>query len=226
MQTAPGIYAVRAAGSMAYLLGGAELTLVDAGGPGSAPRILGAIRRLERQPRDLTRILLTHVDLDHAGALAPLVAATGARVYAHPLAVRRIQAGDVPQGERGLRSRLAGVLRVFFRVRPVPAEPVADGDVLPILGGLEAIYTGGHSPDHVVYFVRQSRLLLSGDLLEVSRRHLQALPAPTPLGREQTVAALRHLADLDPLAVLPGHGAAYRDNISVRLIRLAEILEV
>lgn len=226
MQVAPGVYAIRAVGSMAYLLGGIELTLVDTGGPGSARRILGYLRQLERQPRDLTHIFLTHVDLDHTGALAALAEATGALIYAHPVALRRALTGDIPRGERGLRSSWVALRRLFSPVRPVAAgEALTDGQRFPILGGLEAIFTGGHSPDHIVYFLSQSRLVLAGDLLQVRAGHLQAVPASTPAGRAQTVIALRHLANLDPLAILPGHGPVYRNNIALRLARLAEILE-
>ena len=226
MQVAPGVYAIQAVGSMAYLLGGVDLSLIDTGGPGSASRILRYIRRLERDPRELTRILLTHVDLDHVGTLAALVRATGARVHAHPEALRRVFAGNIPTGQRGWRSTVTRLRRVFFPVGPVAeGEPLADGLELPVLGGLEAIFTAGHSPDHVAYFLRRSRLLWAGDLLRVSRGHLEAVPGPTPRQRQQTVAALRRLAGLDPLVVLPGHGPAFRDNIALRLVRQAEILE-
>lgn len=226
MQVAPGVYAIRAVSSTVYLLGGIELALVDAGGPGSASRILSYVGRLGHRPRDLTRVLLTHVDLDHVGGLSALIEATGARVSAHPEALRSLRAGEVPRGERGLNSAWAALRGLFSPVRPISAgEPLADGAMLPILGGLEAIYSGGHSQDHVVYFLRQPRLLLSGDLLQVSRGHLQAVPGPTAPERQRTVDALRRLAELDPLVVLPGHGPPYRDNIPLRLIRLAEILE-
>ncbi len=226
MQVAPGVYAIRAVSSTAYLIGGVELTLVDTGGPGSARRILSWIRRLEHSPRDLTRVLLTHVDLDHVGALPAMLEATGARVMAHPDALRRIRGGEVPRGERGLSSTWAALRHLFAPVRPLAVgEPIADGAVLPVLGGLEAIWTGGHSPDHVVYFLAQPRLLFSGDLLQVGRGHLQAVPGAAPADRTQTVAALRRLAGLDPLVVLAGHGPPYRDNIALRLVRLAEILE-
>ncbi len=227
MQVAPGVFAIRAVGSMVYLLGGAELSLVDAGGPGSAPRIVRYIRSLERQPRDLACILLTHVDMDHVGGILDLVAATGARICAHPDALRRLETGQIPRGERGLRSTLVALRRLFVRSTrlELAAEPLDDGALLPTLGGLQVIHTGGHSLEHTVFFARQSRLLFSGDLLRVSRGHLEAVPGPTPNRRQEMVAALRRLADLDPLAVLPGHGPAYRNNIALRLIRLAEILE-
>jgi glyoxylase-like metal-dependent hydrolase (beta-lactamase superfamily II) len=227
MQVAPGVYAIGAVGSTAYLLGGIELTAVDAGGPGSAPRILRQVRQLERQPRDLTRILLTHVDLDHVGGLPDLVEATGARVFAHPAAFDLLAAGRVAWGDRGLSSAWALVRGAFTRPRraQMAGEPLVDGMVLPILGGLRAIFTGGHSEDHVVYFLEQSRLVLAGDLLEARRGHLEAFPGQGALRREETVIALRRLAELDPLGILPGHGPVYRDNIALRLIRLAEILE-
>lgn len=226
MQAAPGVYAIRTVGCTVYLLGGIELTLIDAGGPGSARRILSVIRRLEHRPQDLARIFLTHVDLDHVGGLAALVAATGARVFAHPEALRRLAAGDIPRGERGIRSSLVALRRLFASAAAPPTgEALADGMELNILGGLDVIFTAGHSPDHVAYFLRQSRLVLAGDLLIVQRRHLQPQPGPTPEERAQTVLALRRLAALNPLAVLPAHGLPYRNNIPLRLVRLAEILE-
>ncbi len=227
MQVSPGVYAVGAVGSTAYLLGGIELTLVDAGGPGSAGRVLRAVEWLEREPRDLTRILLTHVDLDHMGGLGPLVEATGAHVYAHPTAFERLGAGGVHWGGHGLSSAWALLRGAFVLPRRVElaGEPLDDGATLPVLGGLRVIYTAGHSPDHVVYYLEQPRLVLAGDLLEVRRGHLEALPAQGAAAREETVIALRRLAGLDPLGVFPGHGPTYRDNIALRLVRLAEILE-
>ena len=43
-----------------YLLLGERMTLVDTGMPGSAGRILEAIRALDRDPAELTRIIITH----------------------------------------------------------------------------------------------------------------------------------------------------------------------
>ena len=226
MQAAPGVYAIRAVGCTVYLLGGIELTLIDAGGPGSAPRILHTVKQLDHHPQDLTRILLTHVELDHVGALADLIAATGAHVFAHPAALRRLAIGQAPRGGHGFSSFWAAVRRLFSPLRPVAhAEPLADGMELGILGGLQVIFTGGHSPDHTVFFARTSRLVLSGDLLRVVSGHLQAQPGPETRERAETVLALRRLATLDPLAILPSHGPAFRDNIPLRLVRQAEILE-
>lgn len=227
MQVAPGVYAIGAVGSMVYLLGGIELTLVDAGGPGSAPRVVRYLQRLGHEPRDLTRILLTHADLDHVGGLPALVEATGARVLAGPRTLERLAAGDVPRGDRGLGSAWALLRGAFSRPRRVQmaAEPLADGVGLPVLGGLRTVYTGGHSPDHVAYFLDQPRLLLAGDLLEARGGQLRAFPGQGAAAREETVIALRRLADLDPLGVLPGHGPIFRNTIALRLARLAEILE-
>ncbi|HOG46779.1 MAG TPA: MBL fold metallo-hydrolase [Anaerolineae bacterium] len=227
MQAAPGVYVIGAVASRAYLLGGVELTLIDAGGPGSAGRVLRAMARLEHRPQDLTRILLTHVDLDHVGGLGPLVEASGARVYAHPAAFERLAEGRVPRGDRGLSSAWALLRGLFVLPRRIEmqGEPLDDGAALPVLGGLRVVYTAGHSPDHVVYSLEQPRLIFAGDLLEARRGHLEACPGPGAAARQETVLALRRLASLDPLGILPGHGPAYRDNIALRLVRLAEILE-
>ena len=225
MQVAPGVYAIGTAGSTVYLLGGAELSLIDAGGPGGERRVIRYVRRLGREPRDLARILLTRADLDHAGALAALVRATGAAVYAHPAALPRLAAGDLARGGHGWRSWLAWLRRPLSPAGPVAAQAVADGAVFPALGRLEALLTAGPSPDHVVYFLRPSRLLLAGDLLRVQRGRLEVGPVPGAAAAHEMVVALRRAAALDPRAVLPAQGGVWRDNVALRLVRLAEIME-
>jgi glyoxylase-like metal-dependent hydrolase (beta-lactamase superfamily II) len=48
------------------------LTLIDAGAPGSAEPIAGAIRRVGHDPRDVRRLVLTHGHVDHIGAAAQI----------------------------------------------------------------------------------------------------------------------------------------------------------
>jgi len=60
-----------------------SLTLVDAGLRHAHKKVLAALAQLGRAPQDVTRILLTHAHLDHAGGLAGAQRATGADVLAH-----------------------------------------------------------------------------------------------------------------------------------------------
>jgi glyoxylase-like metal-dependent hydrolase (beta-lactamase superfamily II) len=58
--------------------------------------------------------------------------------------------------------------RIFAAMTP-PLEaftPLRDGDVLPVLGGLEVIHTPGHTPGSVCLYAARDRVLFTGDVLQ------------------------------------------------------------
>src|SRR5919206_3313928 len=69
-------------------------TLVDSGLPGQAEAIEASLDEAEIGVRELSRIILTHQDLDHIGSGAALVRQSGARVLAHPAEAPYIE-GDM-----------------------------------------------------------------------------------------------------------------------------------
>lgn len=71
-----------------------ELTILDAGLPGSGRRILNAAQELGYGPQAVRHLLITHADTDHVGSLAGLVKATGATVYAGPISKPYIEAAN------------------------------------------------------------------------------------------------------------------------------------
>ena len=84
------VYYVGTCGITALLIVSAEgHVLIDGATDEAAPSILQNIRRLGVDPRDVKYLLSTHEHLDHAGGLAALKKATGARFLA------RAEAGAV-----------------------------------------------------------------------------------------------------------------------------------
>src|SRR5512147_288388 len=69
------------------------LTIIDAGLPRSEKKILAYIASLGKSARDVKRIIITHSDFDHVGALPALQKATGARTYASQIEAGAIAAG-------------------------------------------------------------------------------------------------------------------------------------
>ena len=57
------------------LVGSGGLALVDVGSAASMDQLLAGVRAAGFDPSEITRLLLTHVHLDHAGASGPLVRA-------------------------------------------------------------------------------------------------------------------------------------------------------
>jgi hypothetical protein len=59
--------------------------------------------------------------------------------------------------------------RLFFnpneRMEPVTIDqPLSDGEILPIAGGIEAIHTPGHYAGHLALLWRPGRMLFAGDV--------------------------------------------------------------
>lgn len=154
-----------------YLLEAPEgLTLVDAGLPNSTDKILKGLRERGHAPADLKHIALTHAHPDHIGSLAALVRATGARTYMHP--------ADIPVAETGGPFRpfrdpspelLGGLMFKLLGGRSMTVEPVridqpiANGDVLPLAGGLQVIGTPGHCAGQVALLWPARGVLFTGD---------------------------------------------------------------
>jgi glyoxylase-like metal-dependent hydrolase (beta-lactamase superfamily II) len=168
----PGLSQVRLPGVNAYLLDGGPdgLVLVDSGSPGNAGPILRAVQSLGRHVAELGHILLTHCHPDHAGGAAAIKAVTGARIFMHRSDAVLVEAG------RGMRRLLPspGILdavlyRILIAPKPTTVTPVvvdhtvADGEEIPLAGGISVIHTPGHTEGHVVFLARRHGILFVGD---------------------------------------------------------------
>ena len=173
--------------------GADRAVLVD---PGDEPDlILGGI---EQEGVTLDAILITHTDVDHVGAVAPVAKATGAPVYCPKLEV----------------ARLADIMAHA----PVPGigpyegyeadETVEGGERLDLAGfDIEVVFTPGHTEGHVTYGFPDENVIASGDVLFQS----SVGRSDRPNGDHQTL--LRSIATLlerypDETTVLPGHMGA------------------
>lgn len=114
--------------------------LIDGGLPDSAPMILESIVALGFDPRDVKLIVNSHAHFDHAGGIAALQRATGARVAASPASAPVLVSGAV--GHDDPQHGLA------FQMPAVPAVDVLDdGDTVHVGPlSLTAHFTAGHSP--------------------------------------------------------------------------------
>ena len=204
------------------------LVLVDSGLAGRKDTILGAVARASRQPADLKHILITHHHVDHIGSLADLKEATAASSYVHP-ADSPIVRGEQPQpgpNPDSLLGKLAGPLLSRMSSTP-PATAVdvevADGDELPLAGGIKAVHTPGHTPGHLSFLLPSRKLLFVGDAAA------NMLRLGLPLGmftadRQQAKESVRKLAALEFDIACFGHGRVLKGEANLKFRRLAEKL--
>lgn len=136
-------YYVGTSGLSSILIASSQgLILLDGGLPQSAPRIDANIRTLGFKTADIRLILNSHAHYDHAGGIAALQRASGAKVAASPEGAKAIESGgprrDDPQFAFGASGRFPRVKRV---------QVVRDGEVLRV-GDLAvtAHFTPGHTP--------------------------------------------------------------------------------
>lgn len=201
---------------------GPELALVDAGFPGKASVVFDAIRQLGRTPRDLRHLIFTHGHPDHIGSAAAIVRETGATTYMHVV--------DAPFAETGgpfrpmdpapglvMRTAYRFVWHPQERMEPVRIDPhVADGETLPVAGGLRAVHVPGHCAGQVAFLWQDGRLLIAGDV------GTNILGLDDPVGFEDIEEGRRSQRKIAALrfdAVVFGHGRAIRSGASERVRR-------
>lgn len=117
--------------------------LIDGGLPQNAPQIMANIRKLGFKVEDVRMLLNSHAHYDHAGGLAELQQASGARVYASEASRPAFEQGlpmpDDPQILFGDQHNS------FPRIRDV--HTVKDGETLKLGSvAITAHYTPGHTP--------------------------------------------------------------------------------
>lgn len=146
----------------------------------------------------ISHILLTHTHFDHVGGLAELKQASNAPIYVHAEAIPMLNLAPQAAARWGIE------------LLPPPAADhlLEEGQTLQVgQQTLEVLYTPGHAPGHVCFYLSQHHVLFDGDVL--FHRGIGRTDLP---GSDH--AALMHniqhklLTLPDETQVLSGHGPA------------------
>ena len=218
MEIAPGVHAVRLLNVYAFLIDEPQLSLIDAGLIGSAGRVQRYVKGIGRTLDDLGRIICTHAHPDHIGGVRELAGELDVDVLMHPADLEGLKV----KLRDAVANRNRGQLIAYFTRHPGEATPVTDGQVLPILGGLQVVHTPGHTPGSICLYAARLKLLFAGDTLQVIRRRVtfasRVFSEDLPLAR----ASVARMAELDVQTIAFSHYPPLRDGANEVLRALAD----
>lgn len=228
-----------------YLIEGEHVTLVDAG-----PRteeawtaLTQGLNAIGRDVREIEQVVLTHHHVDHCGLVERVKQTSGARAYAHPLAVPYIELDDafmnfhdqffldlyrecgVPEEKLSIIQKFHKLIMTFSERSTIDGLLKHEQDV-PFLPEWQVLYTPGHSQSHLSLYRAGDRVMIAGDhiikhissnaFIEPPRDHSRS----RPLTLVQYRTALEMCADKEIDLVLSGHGKPltnHRELIAQRL---------
>ncbi len=161
----------------------------------------------------IKKILLTHTHWDHIADAHLLTKKTGAEIYVHPLDVENLKKPGTDK------------IPLFIPIHGVEPDHFIDEGERIFVGevAVEVIHTPGHSPGGVCFYLREEKILFSGDTLFEGSIGTLSLATAQP---QRMWGSLEKLAVLPPdTRVFPGHGGDTTIGKEHWLKRAREIFE-
>lgn len=224
-EIAPNIHWLETSSSNIYLIvEPPHIVLIDTGMPKQQALVFDLLQQLGHAATDLSHILVTHADVDHAGSLAALQAASGAQVLAGAETARLITRGKSPKHLPLVMQWIADTFVKYAPIDEAAVSVVQDGDTLPFLGGLQVLASPGHTTDHFSFFSPTLGVLFAGDALNTRNGRINL--TPSRITADQTAARLSgiRLLQLAPAVIACGHGTPSTKHSSNELMALFNIL--
>ncbi len=215
------IYWINGGGSNLYLaVEETGLTLIDTGVANRAQLVFEIMAQLGHQPNDLNNIVITHADPDHVGSLAAIQKQSGAKVYSGKETAVFLKQGIMPKHLPGPVQWIAERMVSIDIVDMAAVTTVDDGETLPILGGLEAIATPGHTEDHYSFFSPMTGIVFCGDVIHTRNNRIKLTSNFVSQNPRQIIQSARKLLNLSPAVFASGHGPPSTTHTSEDLMML------
>jgi len=150
-----------------------NLTLIDPSFLSQLPILEKYLLNVGYDIKNVRRIILTHVHVDHSQAANEIKKRSDAKIYSHWIESRYLSHDPPYQGPpttqdtidklEKLGVSMKALIKEYgsFEVEPTRVdEQVSDGDMI---GSLKVIHTPGHTPGHISLYYEKDKLLLGAD---------------------------------------------------------------
>ncbi|WP_454054712.1 MBL fold metallo-hydrolase [Clostridium sp. Marseille-Q7071] len=207
-----------------------EVVLIDCGYPNFLSLIKNAAEANGINLEKLTKIIITHHDFDHMGALAEFK-----REYPQIKILSSIDEEKYISGkERSLRLQQAESIydtlpedekenskkfhQLLESIENADVDVcLKDKDSFPWCGGVEIVSTPGHMPGHISIYVKDSKTLISGDALVIEDNKLSIANPNYTLDIAQAKNSIKKLLNYEIDRIICYHGGIYTKNIKESL---------
>lgn len=199
-----------------------EIILVDCGYPHMLPLLEEELKQKGILPESITKVLITHHDDDHMGALSELKEKyKHIKVMASEIekdfingtkkSLRLIQAeellGKLPANEKEFGLAFIQNLK---SVKNVPVDIVVkDGDFFDWAGGCKILLTSGHTPGHISIYNEKLATVITGDAAVVEDQSLQVANPQFALDLPAAKQSLNMLMKLNARKYFCYHGGLF-----------------
>lgn len=210
-----------------------EVVLIDCGYPKFLPLIKADAKAKEIDISKLTKIIITHHDFDHMGALAEFK-----RKYPQIKVLSSIDDEKYISGrEKSLRLQQAESIydnlpedqkenakqfqQFIESIENVQVDVcLRDKDSFSWCGGVEIVATPGHMPGHISIYIKDSKTLISGDALVVEDDKLAIANPQYTLDIAEAKNSIKKLLNYEIDRIICYHGGIYTEDIKGALERI------
>jgi len=193
----------------AYLVSGPDgKILIETGPESTRPVLVEKLKALGISPGDIAALFVTHIHLDHAGAVG-FWTGEGVPVYVHPKGAKHlIDPEALVSSARAVYGEVFDYL--WGQMIPSPenlVRTIEDGETVTVAGlEIRAIDSPGHAFHHHCYQINDA--LFTGDAVGARispEGFLSVTSAPTQFHLEYTLETLEKIRNLTPVVLYPTH---------------------
>ncbi|MGV3529644.1 MAG: MBL fold metallo-hydrolase [Flavisolibacter sp.] len=216
--------------SPALITSSDQKVLVDCGYPGFLSLVEKALQEKSESLQNITRIIITHHDVDHIGALHEIktkyphirIAATAeeaAYINGTKKFIRLQQAEALQESLPNDKKAAGKAFQQFLKtLKPVTVDNILEtGEEIPFLPGVRVIHTPGHLPGHISLFIEKEKTLIAGDALVVSNDTLDLANPQYTVDMAAALDSVKAIANLQPEKIICFHGDLVENNMAEQL---------
>lgn len=210
-----------------------ENILIDCGTPASLSLLKKEAQKNNFDFSKLTKLIITHHDHDHMGALYEIK-----EKYPHIQIVSSLLEKPYIEGtKKSLRLEQAEKIyttlsenekvnadyfhNILKSIKYVPVDITIDGDYeIDWCGGIKIISTPGHMPGHISIYSKKFKTLITGDAMVIENEKLFLANPQYILDMEEAINSIRKFLEYDIQQLICYHGGIIKGDITYKIKKL------